>query len=142
VEEAADLLATLDGALGDASAAARHEAHAPPPPAGGEETAGQVEGDATNQDGAEEQGEGNLKPSREKAYRLFEWAMGQNPSLKTDREVYDWLSSRSELPDELPSFDSWSKYLRDARDYYDDHKHTPKTTKTAGGKSVVRRDQI
>src|SRR5262245_47011909 len=40
-----------------------------------------------------------LKPSREKAYRLFQWAMEQNPNLKTDQEVYDWLNERSDLPD-------------------------------------------
>src|SRR5262249_54528714 len=38
---------------------------------------------------------GDLKPSREMAYRLFQWAMGQEPTLKTDREVYDWLETHS-----------------------------------------------
>src|SRR5262249_3488292 len=115
-----------------------------------EERPQQVAGEGISCDqGVTEQGEGGgesaeetLKPSREKAYRLFQWAMEQNPSLKTDKEVYDWLLERSDLPEELPNFGSWSKYLRDARAYYSDHKHTPRTTNKVSGKSVVRRDQI
>jgi hypothetical protein len=100
--------------------------------------AGQAEGDS-------ESAEGSLKPSREKAYRLFQWAMEQNPDLKTDREVYDWLQDRPDFPkefEELPSFQSWAKYLRDARAHYGDHKHTPRRNKAISGKSVVHRDQI
>ena len=87
-------------------------------------------------------GEKKLKASREKAYRLFLWAMEQNPSLKRDQDVYDWLNERPELPDDLPNFDTWSKYLREARDYHDDHKRTPRITKEVRGKSVVHRDRI
>jgi hypothetical protein len=87
-------------------------------------------------------GKGQLKPSREKAYRLFCWAMEQEPTLKTDLDVYNWLHERSDLPDELPCFATWSKYLREARAYHQDHKHTPRRAKKATGKSVVRNDQI
>jgi hypothetical protein len=83
-----------------------------------------------------------LKPSREKAYRLFQWATGQKPDLTRDRDVYDWLQEHSDVLEELPRFDTWSKYLREARAHYQDHKHTPRSTKTPSGKSVVRRDQI
>jgi hypothetical protein len=68
--------------------------------------------------------------------------MEQDPNLKTDRNVYDWLNGRSDVPEELPSFGSWSKYLREARAHYKDHKHTPRTGRPTSGKSVVHRDQI
>lgn len=97
--------------------------------------AGQGEGDGES---VKEQ----LKPSREKAYRLFQWAMEQKPDLKTDRDVYDWLNEYPDLPDELPTFATWCKYLREARAFHKDHKHTPRTTKVVSGKSVVRRDRI
>jgi hypothetical protein len=105
-------------------------------------------GAGSNQCGAG-QGEGNnkgvekpLKPSREKVHRQFSWAMEQKPELKTDRKVYDWLTDHADAAEGLLTFATWSKYLREARAHYNDHKHTPRTTKAASGKSVVRRDQI
>lgn len=89
-----------------------------------------------------EHAEEPLRPSREKAYRLFQWAMEQNPNLKTDRDVYDWLNERTDVPEELPNFPTWSKYLRESRAHHGDHKHTPRTKKRPSGKSVVLRDQI
>jgi hypothetical protein len=97
---------------------------------------------AEGPEGDNESAEPALKPSREKAYQQFLWAMEQDRSLKTDQGVYDWLKKHSDEPEELPAFDTWSKYLREARAYHQDHKHTPRSIKKASGKSTVRRDQI
>jgi hypothetical protein len=100
------------------------------------------QGGAGQAEGATESAQGQLKPSREKAYGQFQWAMGVNATLETDRQVYDWLKERQELSEDLVNFASWSKYLREARAHYENHKHTPRTARKATGKSVVRPDQI
>lgn len=87
-------------------------------------------------------GKGNPKPSHQRAYLEFQRAMDQNPSMKTDRDVYDWLVRHSDSSEELPKFNTWHRYLRAARDHYNDHKRTPRKSKTPSGKSVVRQDEI
>jgi hypothetical protein len=84
-----------------------------------------------------------LTPSREKAIRQYNDAVDKNPAQlngATDLEVYDWLKEHAE-GEQLPSFATWARYLREARDYYDAHKYTPKAGRSTG-KSVVRRDQV
>jgi hypothetical protein len=83
-----------------------------------------------------------LRQSRENAYRQFLWAMEQNPGLTTDPKVYDWLKDHADSFEKLPMFNTWSRYLREARTYHQDHKHTPQIAKVASGKSVVRSQQI
>jgi len=85
-----------------------------------------------------------LAPSHEIAFRQYLDAVEKNPTQlngATDREVYDWLGNHVEAGEELPSFATWSRYLRKARDFYDAQKNTPRAGR-APGKSVVRQDQI
>lgn len=82
-----------------------------------------------------------LPPSREKAYRVFEWAVSENPDLKTDRAVYDWVIRDGRHADVLTyPFATFVRYLSDARDFYDTHKHTPRKGRTS--RSVVRKSQL
>jgi len=86
----------------------------------------------------------SLKPSREKAYNHYQFALEKKPELAevTDREVYDWLSNNPQTSDEIPSrFDTFAKYLREARKHYGEHKHTPRCSRETG-RSIVRQDQI
>ena len=81
-----------------------------------------------------------LPPSRMKAYRQYTWAQQQEATLKTDREVYDWLQDHVEQDENLPKFSTWSKYLRDARNACETNKH--KSRKGRIGRSIVKSDQI
>jgi hypothetical protein len=86
---------------------------------------------------------GQLPPAREKAYRQYLDAVEKNPTLlseATDREVYDWLQEHAE-GEQLPTYATWSKYVREGRNHYGTSKHTPRTGRPTG-KSVVRRDDI
>jgi two-component system response regulator AtoC len=87
-----------------------------------------------------------LPPSREKAYQLYKWATEVSPELagKSDAEVFHWLQTDPRVAGEgLPrNVETFKKFLRDARRYYDDHKHAPPgSTKSPGG-SIVPRDKI
>ena len=59
-----------------------------------------------------------LRPSRETAYSQWKWAIRTNTAFcetTPDREVYDWLQDQDKVDDDrLPSFGTWSRYLREA----------------------------
>jgi hypothetical protein len=83
-----------------------------------------------------------LSPTREKAYRQYRCvvdssALGPNP---TDREVYGWLDRHND-GDEMPSLDSWQRYLGDARYYYGTQKRKPRRGRPHG-KSIVRANEV
>jgi integrase len=62
-----------------------------------------------------------LTPSQEGAWQAWKWAIGQNPALAKaeDREVYEWLSGRSDFPGKLPpTIVTWARYLSLARAFY------------------------
>ncbi|MCI0455875.1 MAG: sigma-54 dependent transcriptional regulator [Gemmataceae bacterium] len=81
-----------------------------------------------------------LTPSREKAWRLYEWARAQNPELTSDAAVFHWLQDRTEKGELPEKCDTFERYLREARAYYDKPRNEPRTDRPAGG-SIVRRDQ-
>jgi len=90
-----------------------------------------------------------LSRSREKAWELYKWALGREPTLavKTDAEVFAWLKAKSQMAKEeglegLPkSPETFERYMRQARAYHNCPKNTP-THHRPVGKSVVRPDQI
>jgi hypothetical protein len=133
----------LDGLTGQQHVAWKQEAGQPMPPTPAAEGkgVGGAKGTMPAPTIGQPEGVRRLKKSRETAYRLFQWALDQKPELKTDREVYDWLNDHQDLPEELPSFASWSRYLREARDFHDDHKHAPRSGRPTG-KSIVPKHQL
>ena len=99
---------------------------------------------STDQDAGQASGLGELPHSREVAYRQYLYAQEKAPDRETDAELYDWLKHTEDLPDgvdALPIFETWSKYVREARKHYGTSKNAPKTGR-ATGKSVVPEDQI
>jgi hypothetical protein len=97
--------------------------------------AGRDQGEANSPEGAA----AKLAPSRQKALSQYIDAKEKCPHLSTDREVYDWLKEHSD-GDPLPSFASWSRYLRHAFDATDGSRNTRRSGRTA--RSVVRQDEI
>jgi hypothetical protein len=82
-----------------------------------------------------------LRPCDERAYNQFLFATEQEASLKSDKEVYDWLSGcKSIQEDELPSFATWSRCLRRARNAKGKSKNTPRRGNPT--KSVVRGHRV
>jgi hypothetical protein len=65
----------------------------------------------------------HLKPCVAKAYSQYKKAMEEKPELKTDREAYDWYEENLEDDEKLPSFTTWTKYLRTARNAFDAQKN-------------------
>jgi hypothetical protein len=88
-----------------------------------------------------ETGDRGLPPSREKAYRLFCWAVGREPALanSTDAEVFRWLQRDQRVErDEVPgSCATFCRYLREARSFYKNQKNAPRAGR-ALGRSMVR----
>jgi hypothetical protein len=78
-----------------------------------------------------------LSPSREKAYRQSLHAIESKPAHigETDRELYDWLKEHSESDDELPTFETWSLYVRVARRRYGTSKRSNREGRA--GRSIV-----
>ncbi len=85
-----------------------------------------------------------LKPSEEKAYGQYLWAIKRNAALdgNRDRDVYDWIDENQTDDDEkLPKSSTWQRYLRAGRKYYSDQKNTSRAGRKAG-KSVVRQADL
>lgn len=80
-----------------------------------------------------------LSCSVEKAYQQFDSYQAQYVNC-TDREAYDWLKKHND-GDPLPNFDTWTRYLRKARNFYGTNKNTPRSGRETG-KSIVSCNQI
>lgn len=68
-----------------------------------------------------------LKKSVRQAFEFYKIAIGKNPHLNsaTDKEVYDWMKENFEKEDlnGLNTFDTWNRYIRDARQFYGTNKN-------------------
>lgn len=71
----------------------------------------------------------NLTKAEILAYQSYEYAIQQSPELaeRTDKDVYDWLKKHG-MPGEeqydLPSFETWSRYVRAGRKANNAQKNT------------------
>lgn len=59
-----------------------------------------------------------LKPTLEMAYRAYQSAAGHFDREPTDQKAYDWLKENGLAEYDLPSFDTWQRYVRKARRFY------------------------
>lgn len=85
------------------------------------------------------------------AYRSFEYACRQSGGHLSDRDAYNYLEENGvdesdphcgDLESyELPSIETWGRYLRDGRRAYGTQKNRRRLTST-GSRSVIRQDQI
>ncbi len=83
-----------------------------------------------------------VPPARVKALSQWKSAIDQNPALSTeskDREVYDWLEDHCD-GDRLPSFETWSRYLREARSNVGLSKNSSRRGRTS--RSAAKTDQL
>jgi hypothetical protein len=95
-----------------------------------------------------------LEPADQKAYYVYAYAE-VNLGHTTDRQAYEWLRDNG-LPDERdspelasklagyklpPSFDTWSRQLRNARKALGEQKHSSRKGRPFG-KSAVHRDEV
>jgi len=89
----------------------------------------------------------NLAPATKKAWASWKLAESKHPGSLADRQAFDWLA---EQPDEtfigdlvgyeLPAFDTWQRYVREARNALGENKNLPRAGRAAG--AVVRADEI
>lgn len=92
-----------------------------------------------------------LEPAARKAYLAYEWADSKAGRRLTDEEAYEMLKEEGipegvgdagDLTDyDLPSFETWTKYVRNARAPLGEQKYKPRKGRHRG-KSVVRDDEI
>ena len=76
-----------------------------------------------------------------RAYLGFKDAEHHAEDPLTDRDAYDWLDDEGPTEyDPLPTFTTWSRSLRKARQLLGEQKHKPRAGRT--GRSVVRRDEL
>ena len=87
----------------------------------------------------------SLSPSRLRAYSLYLEAIKVKPELeaRNDSEAYDYIKehivdSEDDLP---PSFETFRRYLSEARKHFGTRKHTPRAGRMTGG-SIVRDTEI
>ncbi len=85
-----------------------------------------------------------LPPSRLRAYSLYLEALKVKPELedRNDSEAYDYIKehivdSEDDLP---PSFETFRRYLSEARKHFGTRKHTPRAGRT--GRSVASEQEI
>ncbi len=74
----------------------------------------------------------------EQAFREYKLATQELEGHPKDRDVYDWLKRNYPKDHELPTFDTWARYLRKARRFHGDRKNNPVAGR--GGRSLIRRD--
>lgn len=81
----------------------------------------------------------SLGPSQEKAYCSYLWACSECSALagKVDDDVYEWLLENGPAEYELPSRETWKRYLRDGRKWHGTQKHQRRSGRPHG-RSVVR----
>lgn len=84
-----------------------------------------------------------VAPCHRKAHGYYDLACKECARKLTDQEAYDWLAAnRHKLEgDELPTFKTFSRYLRVFRRAYDMSKHTPRRGRMFG-RSIARQDEI
>lgn len=85
----------------------------------------------------------SLPPSKEKAYWSYGSACSECPDLedKSDDDVYDWLREHGPPEYELPSRESWKRYLRAGRALLGTQKHQRRSGRHLG-RSVVRQHDL
>jgi hypothetical protein len=84
-----------------------------------------------------------LPPSRHRAYAQYLDAIRRNTALTdaSDQDVYAWLQDYLDEGEKLPTFATWSKYVREARKATGTNKNHVRAGRDTG-KSIVRPDQI
>jgi hypothetical protein len=109
--------------------------------------AGRQQGEETNRYAALE----GLSARARKAYYSFLYAEWKAEKRLEDREAHDWLHEYGIDPDEehsgelvdyvLPAFDTWSRYLRIARNALNEQKYSPRWPRQTG-RSIVNPDEV
>jgi len=107
--------------------------------------AGSDPAEAERAEGSDEQARqetiANLAEAPRQAYYSFEAVEGKAGKKLEDKEAYKLLKEEGIAEYELPPFDNWSRYLRQARQALNEQKHNRRRGRTHG-KSIARQDQI
>jgi len=73
-----------------------------------------------------------LSVAHKKAYQQYVQAKSEDPSLETDKEVWNYLKEKPHEPGELCSFDTWARYNREVRNKLGQQKNKPRAGRTYG----------
>ena len=141
-------LATFHENEDSAAMAAKHklETRPPPPVVNHAETAVAGVGDADDTPTAPLE---RLTPTVKKAWASWKLAEENHTEKPLDRAAYVWLEQQpddffvGDLVDyELPKFDTWGRYVRQARKAADENKNQPRGGRSESSGSVARADEL
>lgn len=82
-----------------------------------------------------------LPKSAQRAWAGFKHVEKDLPDNATDDDAYEALcelKGEHVVADKLPKRESWKRYLRSARNYYDENKNTPRVGRDVESGSIVR----
>jgi hypothetical protein len=84
-----------------------------------------------------------LSRRAEVAWKDYQDAIGKGKfdnSPPTDREVWEWLLVHRRKGENLPHFETWQRYIREARNFHGCQKNTPRAGREFGGSISVQGD--
>jgi len=77
-----------------------------------------------------------LSRRAEIAWKDYQDAIGKGKfsnSPPTDREVWEWLLIHRRKGENMPRFETWQRYIREARNFHGCQKNTPRAGRQFGG---------
>lgn len=80
------------------------------------------------------------RPCARKAWAQFQRAAGQVGEACTDEQAYEWLQKHDEETAQLPSRETWTRYVREVRRLLDRQKYAARRWRT--GASVVHASEV
>lgn len=85
----------------------------------------------------------NLEPKKRLAFQLYEKALKDEPALNnaTYKEIYAYMRENLEDAEQFDVCDTWSKYVKQAKNYFGISQKTSRSGRPYG-KSIVQIDQI
>lgn len=85
-----------------------------------------------------------LSRRAEAAWKDYQDAIGKGKfdnSPPTDREIWEWLLIHRRKGEDLPRFETWQRYIREARKFYGCQKNTPRLGRAFGSSIHLQGEQ-
>ena len=88
--------------------------------------------------------ENGLSARASRAWKDYQDAIGKGKFINSppnDREVWEWLLYHRCKGEDMPQFETWQRYIREARKFHGCQKNTPRSGREFG-KSISLKDRV